>query len=127
MINPMALSGKTILVTGASSGIGRAVSILVSRLGASVILVGRDSERLNKTLAMMEGPDHAIQPFDLTQLDRIPEWMKAVTSTSGQLNGFVHCAGIERTRAVRYETVATVEETMKINVYSMIFLAKQFV
>ena len=58
MINPMDLSGRIIMVTGASSGLGREASILLSQLGAHVILVGRNEEQLNKTLSLMEGDRH---------------------------------------------------------------------
>jgi len=55
MYNPFSLSGKTILVTGASSGIGRAIAIECSKMGATVILTARNRERLNETMSQMEG------------------------------------------------------------------------
>ena len=57
MINPLDLTGRTVLVTGASSGIGRETALLLSRLGARVVLNGRNEERLRETLAGMEGTD----------------------------------------------------------------------
>ena len=67
MINPMALEGRTVLVTGASSGIGRETAALLSRLGARLVLAGRDEGRLAETLAMLEGGGHATAPFDLPE------------------------------------------------------------
>ena len=65
--NPFSLSGKTILVTGASSGIGRAIAVECSRMGATVILTARNAERLEKTLSMLEGTGHAVVAADLTE------------------------------------------------------------
>lgn len=55
MYNPFSLVGKTILITGASSGIGKATAIECARLGAKLILVGRDEQRLNEVFNLLEG------------------------------------------------------------------------
>mgnify|MGYP002545801869 CR=1 FL=1 len=60
MYNPFSLEGKTILVTGASSGIGRATAIECSRMGAKVIITARNEERLKETLEQLEGDDHCM-------------------------------------------------------------------
>ena len=60
MYNPFSLEGKTILVTGASSGIGRATAIECSRMGAKVIITARNEERLKETLEQLEGDDHGL-------------------------------------------------------------------
>lgn len=73
MYNPYTLEGKTILVTGASSGIGRELAIECSRLGASVHLLARDAGRLAETLSMMEEGAHVVHCCDITdesQLDK---------------------------------------------------------
>ena len=56
--NPYSLEGKTILVTGASSGIGKATAIECSKLGARVVITGRDEARLQQTLSSLEGEGH---------------------------------------------------------------------
>lgn len=66
MYNPFTLQGKTILVTGASSGIGRAAAIECSRMGARVIVTGRNEERLKETLGQLEGEGHAMIVADLS-------------------------------------------------------------
>ena len=74
--NPMDLSGHHILVTGASSGIGRQTAILLSRLGARVTISGRNQEQLDLTLTLLEGLGHHAAAFDLNDVSRIPAWIK---------------------------------------------------
>ncbi len=126
MENPLNLSGKTTLVTGASSGIGRATAILLSRLGANVILVARDQTRLAETRTQMEGEHHRIEPFDLNQTDELPGWLKALAAESGPLDGVAHCAGADLLRPLQVQTSAQVEDLLRINVVSAIMLAKAF-
>jgi len=113
MINPMDLSGRIIMVTGASSGLGRETSILLSQLGAHVILVGRNEEQLNKTLFLMEGDRHYIKPYDLKKVDEISNWMKAIAAESGPLRGLVHSAGISVTLPLRGTSTKKLEEIEK--------------
>ena len=83
------------LVTGASSGIGRETSRLLAELGAHVILVGRNAERLRTARAGLPGDGHTEESFDLVaNLGLIPEWMKRIAQGSRPLTGIVHCAGI---------------------------------
>ena len=69
MYNPFSLEGKTILVTGASSGIGRATAIECSRMGAKVIITARNEERLKETLEQLEGDDHCMILCNLAEED----------------------------------------------------------
>ena len=64
--NPFSLEGKTILVTGASSGIGRGIAVTCSKMGATVIVNGRNKVRLQETLSQMEGEGHVVAVGDLT-------------------------------------------------------------
>lgn len=123
-INPMDLSGRTILVTGASSGIGRETCILLSQLGARLILVARNLERLKETSERLEGVEHRIESFDLRAIDEIPVWLKAITSEVGGLHGLVHSAGITLTLPLRLLTSKQLEEIMLINLSTSMFLAK---
>jgi len=88
--NPFSLSGKTILVTGASSGIGRAIAIACTQMGASVILTGRNVQRLNETLTGLMGEGHQAIPADLTDGDQV----EALVSQLPKLDGVSHNAGI---------------------------------
>lgn len=126
MINPMDLTGRTVLVTGASSGIGRETSILLSQLGARLVLVARSAERLSETSARLEGRGHRVEAFDLTQVDEIPAWMKRITLETGVLHGVVHSAGIQITKPVRFQTSVDVATLMRINLDAAFGLAKGF-
>lgn len=88
--NLFSLAGKTILVTGSSSGIGKEIALTCARMGANVILNGRNEGRLQETLAEMSEGLHAVIVGDLTKMQDI----KDVVSQCPSLDGVVHCAGI---------------------------------
>ena len=90
MYNPFSLEGKTILVTGASSGIGRSIAIMCSKMGATVVINGRNTERLNRTLSHMEGVNHSVAACDLTSTLSLPN----MVGNLPKLDGVVHCAGL---------------------------------
>lgn len=120
--NPFSLAGKTILVTGASSGIGRATAIECSKMGATLIITGRNEARLHETLQNLEGKGHQSIVADLCdeqQLDDLVEQMPA-------LHGLVNNAGITETlltpfikrdklmRVLETNTIAPILLTQKI-------------
>ena len=111
MFNPYSLEGKVILVTGASSGIGRATAITCSRLGAIVILTARNSERLSKTYYSLEGNGHMMVIGDMTNGDD----MKKLIEESPILDGCVLCAGKGLTLPVPFATPEKMEEMFSIN------------
>ena len=118
MINPMDLTGRTILVTGASSGIGRGVAIQAAKLGAKVVIVARRQDRLEETAAMMEGAECHIAPYDLSEIDGISKFVKGVCEEVGPLNGFVHAAGIHIGRLVRQLKWEKSEPMMRLNYFA---------
>ena len=89
-MDKFSLAGKTILVTGASSGIGRAIAIACAQAGATVVLNGRNQERLQATSDALAGDGHQIVAADLT----IAEQRSAMAGQVPVLDGVVHCAGI---------------------------------
>ena len=126
IVNPMDLSGRNILVTGASSGIGRGTAVLLSQLGASVILVARREDKLEETRSMMHGDDHVIAPFDLTNIDKIPQWMRSLTSSEKRLHGLVHSAGLMHIRSIREVDNDALNEMMAINFNAAYSLTRGF-
>jgi len=126
VINPMEMTGRTVLVTGASSGLGRDIAVVLGKLGARVVLSGRREEALRETLGLLEGTGHTIEPFDLGSLEAIPAWVKEVAARAGPLDGLVHSAGVQVTRPLRSLSMANVEDTLRPNVSAAIALAKGF-
>ena len=116
--NPFSLSGKKILITGASSGIGRQCAIHCSKMGAIVVLIGRDENRLQETLSRMDGEGHLVCPADLIQLESIKPLVQDVVSKLGPLDGFIHSAGIEKTLPVKSLKPSDYEEIMRVNTLS---------
>ncbi len=126
MLNPMDLTGRTVLVTGASSGIGRATSVLLAKLGAKLILVGRNEERLRETAQMLDGASHRLEVFDLEQLEAISPWMKRLAHEEGALTGLVHSAGVHLALPLKYMETAKLESVMRVNFVAAVSLAKAF-
>ena len=88
--NPFTLEGKIVLVTGASSGIGRGVAIACSKMGAMVVLNGRNQQKLNETFSYLAGEGHKVLTADLTDDDAVARMIGEIP----KLDGVVHCAGI---------------------------------
>jgi len=126
VINPLQLANKTILVTGASSGIGRATAVLLSQLGATIVAVGRNATRLEETIHTLEGSGHHAMVFDLGDLDAIPGWMAQIVDQAGPLDGLVHSAGVGSLAPLRVLSMTEVEQVMRINYFSAVALTKEF-
>ena len=120
IVNPMDLTGRMVLVTGGSSGIGRGAAVRVSELGGRAVVVGRDRSRLDETLGALAGEGHTAEEFDLTQVEEIPDWLQKVAARTGPLDGIVHSAGIAAMKPLRMLTAKAVRETMAINVDSLL-------
>ncbi len=126
MVNPLDLSGKNIMVTGASSGIGREIAILLSRLGASVIMVARNEERLKETYNELEPGNHSYYLLDFNNPDTIESVMDNVCTNGLKLNGLVHSAGISQTMPLQYLKLSDLGGIMSVNFFSFVELAKHF-
>lgn len=126
MDNPLALSGKHILVTGASSGIGRATAVALSRLGARLVLTGRRMEALRETLAETAQPEfHACEAFDLAATSEIPGWVAQITARAGApFDGAVHCAGVAGHVPLRALSAEKLQSVIGANLASAVMLLK---
>jgi NAD(P)-dependent dehydrogenase (short-subunit alcohol dehydrogenase family) len=124
--NPFSLNGKLILVTGASSGIGRQCAIFCSQMGATVVLFGRNQERLKETLRLMEEPDkHVIYSIDLLEYEKISVIVKEIVSQKGRIDGLINCAGISSTLPLNAVSPEKMEHFFQTNVIGGINLTKQ--
>jgi NAD(P)-dependent dehydrogenase (short-subunit alcohol dehydrogenase family) len=122
-MNPFSLESKTILVTGASSGIGRAIAVECSKMGASVILTARNEERLNETLSQMEGVSHSIIIADLNKEDD----RQRLVAQSPKLDGLVHCAGIVKTMLFQFIDADSLNEIMNVNFMAPTLISAQLI
>lgn len=112
------LSGKTVLVTGASSGIGMQSAISISECGGTVVITGRDTERLKQTFDLLKGNDHKMIIANLTdeaELEKLTEELPV-------LNGIVHCAGISAPLPARFIKKRHIDEMMQINYNTPVLL-----
>ena len=119
--NPFSLTGKTVLVTGASSGIGRASAIEISRLGAKVIMCGRDHERLTQTRLSLEGEGHTVFEGDLLEPDTIDRLVAEVPV----LDGIVLSAGKGLTLPFQFCDREKFDDIFNINFFSPLELLRQ--
>ncbi|HCT69927.1 3-oxoacyl-[acyl-carrier-protein] reductase FabG [bioreactor metagenome] len=117
-MNAFDLSGKTILVTGASSGLGRQTAITASAYGARVVLTGRDAARLNETFQLLEGDGHLQITADLTLQPDIDRLVAALPV----LNGMVYSTGISDLAPARFITAETIAKTFRVSFDAAVLL-----
>lgn len=118
--NPFSLDGKTILVTGASSGIGRQVAIDCSRLGARIILNGRNINRLDATLSQLDRENHQVVVGNLNDDNCLTQIVESVES----LDGVVFCAGVSITIPIQFATRKKIATIFETNFFSQIELLR---
>jgi NAD(P)-dependent dehydrogenase (short-subunit alcohol dehydrogenase family) len=119
------LSGRTVLVTGASAGIGRATAILLSRLGARLVLAGRNAERLRETESSLDPGNHLVEAFDVTQ-GSLPASFDHIVGAVGPLDGLVHCAGVTALTPLRFVAAEQIDTMMRVNFHAAVLLTKEF-
>jgi len=120
MENPFGLRHKNILVTGASSGIGRAVAIACAQMGASIVVTGRNETRLLCTYHVLEGRGHTYCIADLTDEEEVKGLVKGMKP----LDGVVHCAGINRKLPIAGLTEKNIANVMQTNFVSSVLLSR---
>lgn len=121
--NPFSLQGRTVLVTGASAGLGRSTAIGVSQAGARVLITGRNIEKLEATrAALAPGAEHVMIPSDLTK----PEERARLAAELPALDGIVHCAGLTLLHPFKFNSEKRYHEIYSINVEAPLFLTQQF-
>lgn len=114
------LAGKRVLVTGASSGIGRQIAISCAQMGAQMVVSGRNVERLAATLAELNGDGHSQVVADLSKQEDIDR----LAAEAGVVHGVVHAAGMSKLAPFRLISRAQLDETFSANVYAPLLLTK---
>jgi len=130
MKNPFSLEGKAILVTGASSGIGKATAIACAEAGASVVLTGRNLSRLEETLKQIEDlrlknedfkSEHVVIAAELCEQEEINRLVDAMP----ELDGAFLCAGVSDTTPVKYMNSEAIERVLSINLEAPMLLTQR--
>jgi len=114
------LADKTVLVTGASSGIGRQIALSCAAAGATIIATGRDAGRLDELLTKLQGPQHRALVADLGG----DEGIKSVADI-GKIDGVVHSAGISALAPMRLVSRAHIESQLNVNLVGPMLLTQQ--
>ncbi len=122
MYNPFSLEGKTILVTGASSGIGRATAIECSKLGAQVVITARNEQRLKETFDKLEGDNHQMVICDLADESAIDQMVEMIP----HIDGLVNNAGYQEYLPVPFIKKEKLEAIMSVNTIAPIILLQKF-
>lgn len=123
MKNPFSLEGKTILITGAASGIGRATAIQCAEMGAKIIMVDLNEQGLQETQRLIERDDSEYRALDLTDLDKLTEMVGSLP----KLDGVASNAGIVLSLLAKFCEPKDMERIFKINTFSHINLVQQLI
>lgn len=121
MFNPYTLEGKTVLITGASSGIGKAAAINCSKMGAKVIITARNEERLMQTLSELDGEGHSALIGDLnieSDIDRIVQELP-------EIQGLVSNAGFTKILPVQFLNSEDVRDIFQVNTFAPMLLLQK--
>lgn len=122
--NPFSLEGKRIIVTGASSGIGQQCAVSCAAMGASVVLIGRNQERLGNVLQQINDINSEAISLDIKNYDNVRECILKLIDRSGPFDGFIHSAGIDKTKPLRNVSPEDMTEVYETNVIAGINILK---
>lgn len=121
--NPYSLEGKTVFITGASSGIGQCTAIECSKMGARVIINGRNEARLEETISSLQGEGHIAIAGDISETDTLSK----IISQVDRIDGLVNCAGITKNVPFTFATPENLGEVMKVNFFAPAEISRLFV
>lgn len=124
-MNIIDLATKTIIVTGAGSGIGQETAITASKIGAKVVMLDISEEGLNVTMDKLEGDGHSMHVVNLCETDIIAPLVKDIADKYGTIHGVVHCAGISSRKPLNVLSKDGFDKVMDINFYSFVELVRQ--
>ena len=120
----LAFDGRWVVVTGASSGLGRATALELARHGARPVLIGRDAQRLAETATALHGSEHRVLSLDLARHDAIAPAIANLCADVGPLYGLCHAAGIALTRPLSSNTAEVMQSQLDVNLLAGLELAR---
>ena len=124
-INPFSLDGKTIVVTGASSGIGRQCAIDCSIQGARIVAIARNPERLAETMSLLKGDGHRSYLYDFSNSGGIADLTSTIVADCGRIDGMIYAAGVEKTLPFKVLKPEDYTSIFNVNTLSAIEMARQ--
>ena len=113
------LDDRVILITGATSGVGRGIALACAEAGATVAAIGRNSKKLESLFAQLKeisDKPHCCESFDVTDFEKIPDVVAKIVAKSGKIGGFVHSAGVAKTIPVRMMNADIYHELFDVNI-----------
>jgi NAD(P)-dependent dehydrogenase (short-subunit alcohol dehydrogenase family) len=117
------LNNKCIVITGASSGIGRACAILLSTFNVRIVLIARNQARLDDTVSLLKGKGHLSYSFDLSKVEDISDFTKKHFKEL-KIDGIIHAAGISPTLPFSFSNYKKLNETLQVNVLASFELTR---
>lgn len=124
MFNLVDLTGKKIIVAGASQGIGKDTAIMLSRLGAKIIALARNEEKLKETVSMLVGDGHSWYCLDLSDLNSIESSVKGIVDKDGAIDGLVYCSGVTDDRPLQFLKPNIVSSILDVNMNGFIEIVR---
>jgi len=121
--NPFSLKNKSVFISGASSGIGKSVAIECSRMGATVIISGRNGTRLQETYNSLEGGGHLQIIADLQYNHEVQRLIEKIPA----IDGLVHCAGYTKTIPFQFVNEVELSEIMRVNFFAPTIISQQMI
>lgn len=120
MWNPYDFSGKRYIITGATSGIGRATALRLAEQGAEVIILARNEEKMKETLSILPGDGHLGYVKDFSSCDGYKEIFDSIVSDKGKIDGIVYSAGMAKILPIGHLNKKNMDESMSVNLYSFV-------
>jgi NAD(P)-dependent dehydrogenase (short-subunit alcohol dehydrogenase family) len=124
MLNLLDFTGKQILIAGGAKGIGKETGVLLSKLGAKVVLLDLRKNELIEALSIFKGEKHCYYEYDLSITEGIEPLIKEIISKHGPFDGFVHCVGVRSRRPLLMTTPKVISEILNVNFGSFIELVR---
>ncbi len=119
------LTGRKVIIAGASSGIGRKTAITLSRLGAKIVLIARRGNKLKEVLEELDGTGHSCYIGDLSDIDAIEGLVKRIISEQGRVDGLVYAAGVNTSMPLNAFKPEKVQEVFSINFFGFVEFVRQ--